>query len=384
MVLLRDVLGAGEVTPGAEQATRFIEKWHGTVHCTGDPGLVLLVSLQQGHTNHVVAVARSVTEMTRTIESLGLDGMVARDGFEWNLYVNVLLVNQQPVRGRRGGKGITLWSPGLCADLDVKPGAFSSKEEILAFLRSLWPLWPTLIVSSGSGGLQPYWVIEGGLSPQDYEHLMLMLWTMLKDRADGRLVDKVTSSDRIMRLPGSIRWGKDAVQEPRPVELMFDSGPVHTVGDVARQCEKPWDAWRAVQSETQWQANLSKADAERVLISAATHEGWPGLVSLAQFEDAYNSKTTWDWLLVPAGWTLQREDSEGRRYWRRPGRDYGHQATTDYGPSPHVMALHSTAPETGLARLHDAGIALTKLRVCAELHYGGDVAALTREVLRAR
>ena len=46
--------------------------------------------------------------------------------------------------------------------------------------------------------------------------------------------------------------------------------------------------------------------------------------------DAYNESTTWDDILIPDGWTKLRTDSVGKTEWRRPGKDYGISATTNY------------------------------------------------------
>jgi hypothetical protein len=97
-------------------------------------------------------------------------------------------------------------------------------------------------------------------------------------------------------------------------------------------------------------------------------------------EEIFNERSTWDSILIRHRWTYVGSDHEGRRHWARPGQR-GKSAHTDYPPSPHVMKLFSNSPETGLAELADAGVALTKFRVCAQLDYGGDTEALTRAIV---
>lgn len=46
--------------------------------------------------------------------------------------------------------------------------------------------------------------------------------------------------------------------------------------------------------------------------------------------DAYNQSMTWDDILIPDGWSKLRTDSAGKTEWRRPGKDYGISATTNY------------------------------------------------------
>ncbi len=94
---------------------------------------------------------------------------------------------------------------------------------------------------------------------------------------------------------------------------------------------------------------------------------------------------TWDEILLPHGWRpttdpytgAEQVDGEGRRVWSRPGSTR-RSATTDWPPNPHTMTLFSTAPQTGLLRLLDAGVPLSKLRVHAELAHGGDLSAVVR------
>ena len=46
--------------------------------------------------------------------------------------------------------------------------------------------------------------------------------------------------------------------------------------------------------------------------------------------DDFNARTTWDEILIPDGWTKLHTDSIGKTDWRRPGKDYGISATTNY------------------------------------------------------
>lgn len=46
--------------------------------------------------------------------------------------------------------------------------------------------------------------------------------------------------------------------------------------------------------------------------------------------DDFNARISWDEILIPDGWTKLHTDSVGKTDWRRPGKDYGISATTNY------------------------------------------------------
>ena len=78
----------------------------------------------------------------------------------------------------------------------------------------------------------------------------------------------------------------------------------------------------------------------------------------------YNQRTTWPELLEPAGWThvFTRGDVS---HWRRPGKDHGLSATTNFGGSDLFYPFTSASefqPDTSYSRFG----------VFAALHHGGD------------
>jgi hypothetical protein len=82
--------------------------------------------------------------------------------------------------------------------------------------------------------------------------------------------------------------------------------------------------------------------------------------------DAYNERVTWRELLEPAGWTIIFERGEVA-YWRRPGKDFGISATTNYGGSDLFFPFTSSTefePEKSFS----------KFAVYATLHHRGDYA----------
>jgi hypothetical protein len=81
--------------------------------------------------------------------------------------------------------------------------------------------------------------------------------------------------------------------------------------------------------------------------------------------DDFNSKITWDEILIPDGWTKLHTDSMGKTDWRRPGKDYGISATTNYqGNDLFHVFTSSVALDSDKSYSKFAYVALTK--------FGGD------------
>ncbi len=81
----------------------------------------------------------------------------------------------------------------------------------------------------------------------------------------------------------------------------------------------------------------------------------------------YNRTMGWDELLEAAGWTLVYErDDVG--YWRRPGKDDGVSASTNYGGSD-LLWVWTTSTE------FDSSVSYSKFGAYALLHHGGDLSA---------
>jgi hypothetical protein len=93
-----------------------------------------------------------------------------------------------------------------------------------------------------------------------------------------------------------------------------------------------------------------------------------GEVSVA---DDYAQRTTWEDLLVPAGWTPGRRSGD-RCEWCRPGKKSGLSATTK-GAVLYSFTTSSVLPSRQ---------GLTKFAVYAHLHHGGDLHDAARELAR--
>ena len=81
--------------------------------------------------------------------------------------------------------------------------------------------------------------------------------------------------------------------------------------------------------------------------------------------DDFNARTTWDEILIPDGWTKLTTDSMGKTDWRRPGKDYGISATTNYQGND---LFHIFTSSVAL----DSDRSYTKFAYVAQTKFGGD------------
>lgn len=88
--------------------------------------------------------------------------------------------------------------------------------------------------------------------------------------------------------------------------------------------------------------------------------------------DDFAARSTWDEILTPHGW-VRIHSSRGKGYWRRPDKDEGWSATTNYADSDLLYVFSSSTvfePERGYG----------KFGAYAILNFGGDFAAAARDL----
>lgn len=362
------------------QAARFIRAWY------GDEGKRFMTVSQMApgnkrmRTKHHHVTPADAAEM---FEAQGMDDLVYWKDVHWNLYLSVGLMHDAPEAGRKGGKRDIVSLPGVWVDLDVdKSGYFDDQEECLELLRNLpAEAWPNIVVGTGTGGIHAYWRTDAALDGEEGERLCTMWWSYLQSLTD-RKIEKLCNADRLMKLPGSIRWPKHDHDAASLVRLLHcDTTRRVRVADLEYLAAPVWDAYQA-----DIKSRREKIHANRMLATREVNraEGrWNMLMDLATIEDDFNLRYTWDDILLPQGWTKIDQDGDGRDIWARPGLsafELHKSAATDYDGS-HVMSLFSDSDETGLAHLLGTGVTLTKYRVFVETMWHGDEAAFVRAYL---
>ncbi len=374
-------------TTDAAMAGRFFRAWYGESSEKFATVSQMAPGSKRMRTAHHHVTPDEAAEM---FDTHGMDDLVYAGDLQWNLYMSVGLMDTKPVGKRKGGKRDITSIPGVWVDLDTdKTGFFDDEAECMQFLRNLpKDAWPTIIVATGTGGVHAYWRCEGAnLGADEAETLCTMWWTYLSSRTDKK-IDKLVNADRLMKLPGSIRWPKNFGDAPSLVRLLYVNEEGGINPQTLRELSSPaWDEYVEDIRVRKERVNQAKIDASRYVGEVLMNDDggrWNKLMSLASLEDLFNETYSWDDILIPLGWTKLDQDGDGRDIWARPGlSDYElhKSAATDYDGS-HVMSLFSDSSETGLAKLLDTGATLTKYRVYVECVWNGNEAAFVEEWMK--
>lgn len=358
--------GLGLLSCRGDDAAEFVRAWHGNAPYDW----LIALSLTPGQGRRLETICAPWTSMLEMLEGADLDELAYRNSDRWNLYHSAGYLIKKPERGRRSGKNNVRGVPGVWLDLDVKDGSFTSEEEALDFVHT-FPVEPTILVATGTGGVQAYWKCDEVLEPNEAEELCKRWWLFAQSVCDVK-IDSIQNRDRILRLPGSIRWPKSD-EEPALARLLSTGGPT-TPRETLRRLTEEVHA-QALQRKKRAYDGLTE-DRTKAVRAIQSLGRWDVLQLVTELEERFNETYGWPEILEPMGWTIMGEDYDGRTLWMRPGGTRK-SAATDYEGSD-VMSLFSDAEETGLRRLHDAEVALTKYRVFVELRWNGDEEGFVR------
>lgn len=299
---------------------------------------------------------------------------------EWNVYFGVCPTKRKPESiFRRGGLEMVDHVTGLWSDIDIKEGGFSSQEEILAWVESLG-CTPTLMVDSGSGGVHLYWkyapetIYRDNYAPEAW-------WAYLDYMAgDTRSIDKVQDIARILRLPGTIRFAKTEGEEHKQVRIIKNTGLTYDQKQLRVFAEPFFELKKQVVRESSVKEEELTISIENMKFNSGELFG-SAVLKKALLEEKVNSGYSWEDILLPHGWVLNRTLRDGSNEWTRPGEGAsGRSAVTDWEDSPYVMSLLSSDPHTGLSDLKELGVPLTKMRVMLRLWFRDDIEKMVEDV----
>lgn len=288
---------------------------------------------------------------------------------------------------------------GCFVDLDVKDGAFHSKEQIYNFLGSL-EHQPTIIVDNGvNGGVHAYWKIvreDQDLSKSN-EKTLKAWWTYINQQAPCS-VDRLTDLTRMSRMPSGIYWPSEGSRT--------DSVRIHTINEdrvlaaeeikeitaeSVERYERKLDTLKRTglryHNLTSRHKNGNKDT--KILASEMKKDGFsmdPNMFLTRRvfIEQLINDRMDWADILEPAGWTFLKKQNDGSRVFARPGKG-DRSAVVDYtdenGVVSPVMSLLSKSEMTGLLDLYEAAIPLTKYQVLLRTRYQDNEANLLKEYM---
>ena len=123
-----------------------------------------------------------------------------------------------PARGRGRISDVDV-SPGGWLDVDVKEGAFTSHDDVLRFAwEVLEPkgIKPSIVVNSqgNDGGCHFYWLLDEPVGPKEMREVSERMW-LLTQAETGVEIDNLSDPNRVLRLPGTVRWSKNGAEAGR-------------------------------------------------------------------------------------------------------------------------------------------------------------------------
>lgn len=261
---------------------------------------------------------------------------------------------------KRGGDENARCIRGLYLDVDCgKTAAFHTQREVLAYLDR-FPVEPTMIVGSGSGGVHAYWRFTED-QPVDVKPLIFQWWVYAQSLTDEATIDRLRDVARMLRLPSDCSYRFKPEQEPRRVCILRNTGTRYS-REQLEQISAPAFA-QYEQAQKPRREHEKKIHKERIQFESNYEaDDW---------EQTFNDTFSWEYILESAGWSHNRSLPDCEE-WTRPGEGATpRSATVDWVDNPNVMSLLSASPETGLLDLYLDDVPLSKWRVMCQLHYEG-------------
>lgn len=371
---------AGDLTVEMDHLKNFVKAWY-------EPqDVVSIVGIRPSRNRAgVLSMAVPVKDLTTWTEE-DIWGLAKRkDGTIFGTYISLYPVKDasKVSVSKRGTEDNIGNVHGVFVDIDIKPGSFETKEDAVKFLTEGDIPKPTILVDNGgTGGLHAYWKFNwstyGNKSHLEMWHAFISSKSPVK-------IDRLIDLTRLSRMPSSIYWPKDGTEGGKPgtVSVSWSDGPQYSVEMIESLSKEAWSSRkerisRVIDSDSKMKLDTSLLAAELGVGGLAN--SWQLFAAIAVIEENFNEMYSWADILQPLGWTFLKKDGQEREEWARPGR-FEKSATVNWPSSPDMMSLLSESPETGLADLKEAGIALTKYRVARRLLWNDDVNRMTMDVV---
>lgn len=274
------------------------------------------------------------------------------------IYFRATTVKAQPGKDERGGAADTLDAPFLWADLDFGTDGHKganlppTAEDAEALIAEAGLPAPSVLIHSG-GGLYPLWKRSQAAWAGRLSVNIQAVIEVASAKHGWSYGTGISDMARVLRLPGSVNR---KVATPRPCRVIGGSGLV--VADSAL----PWQSPTPVASRP----------VRGISAARTTPAGGSGSSGGGVF-DALDETASWADILEPAGWECVGDDHLGE-LWLRPGGESEYSARA----FEHNLVCHSE--NAGLPS--GSGQRLTKGRVYAWLHHGGDLSAAARELIQ--
>lgn len=366
----------GHVKISAHHATTFVSTWF------APEDKIVVVGRKSEKTGNLDTVSQSMTAAEFcTLSDADLESLIFdEDGNKWNLYLGVCPIKEDVSLKRRGTEANIDHVTGAWADIDVKEGGFSSREEIIQFLYGL-ALRPTIVVGSGSEGVHAYWRLSPG--ERGNKELIERWWSYLDETAGEKSIDKLVDLTRILRIPGTVYFPKEkSGSKVGVVEILYKVPDTYTIAQITEVSEEAFKIKHEKRKRLIDQDANRRMDMDtfaRDMLAGMGGNRWKMWRAISELETYVNDNIGWAEILEPHGWTWMRTLRDGSNEWARPGRSE-RSAVVDFEDSP-VMSLLSSSEDTGLADLKDAHIPITKYRAMLRLHFNDDEKAMVTHLI---
>ncbi|EWT05049.1 hypothetical protein N864_07600 [Intrasporangium chromatireducens Q5-1] len=346
-----------------------VRDWFERVYA-GAPGLLSVVHVDA--TGTFKGTGGGIPDIDGAVRRIaGLDRAGAQ-----GIYLRTTTLARPLESHERGTEADSLALPGLWADVDFgevghKPGRGlplpPSADEAWRIVSTSGLPEPSLWVHSG-GGLYPWWLLEAPAvldeTTRPIAAKMSAAWQQALKRSAERLGYEygagVGDLPRVLRIPGTVNR-KGGLE--RPCRVVQDNGVAYTIEDLTKALQAVTPAPEPVEQ---------RPTRQRVeLVPNTGASAFDLLDEYAAFDD----------ILTGAGWTKHHGSHPPSidECWSRPdGPDNPCSAHT-LKANPHVLVVHSEL--AGLPT--GGGQKLTRGRVFAHLHHGGDERAAAVDLFAA-